>query len=131
MEKNEILGGTVCRKYEEYRKGRESNMNKMSDGLDALDKILEIRNFYIDNQKQNISDEIMWMYQNENNISELRKYLANYLQIDRIQQLSDSSIRELVEIRANYLYASMKNMGCKVNTIPLKVMVESLKISGN
>lgn len=106
-------------------------MNKMSDGLDALDKILEIRNFYIDNQKQNISDEIRWMYQNENNISELRKYLANYLPIDRIQQLSDSSIRELVEIRANYLYTSVKNMGCKVNTIPLKVIVESLKISGN
>lgn len=82
-------------------------MNKMSDGLDTLEKILEIRNFYIDNQKQNISDEIMWMYQNENNISELRKYLANYL------------------------YTSMKNMGCKVNTIPLKVIVESLKISGN
>lgn len=131
MEKNEILGGTVCRKYEEYRKGRESNMNKMSDGLDALDKILEIRNFYIDNQKQNISDEIMWMYRNENNISELRKYLANYLPVNRIQQLSDSSIRELVEMRANYLYAVMKNMGCKVNTIPLKVIVESLKISGN
>lgn len=78
-----------------------------------------------------MSDEIMWMYQNENNISELRKYLANYLPITRIQQLSDSSIRELVEIRANYLYTSIKNMGCKVNTIPLKVIVESLKISGN
>lgn len=126
-----FFGGTVCKKYEEYRKGGDSNMNKMSDGLEALDKILEIRNFYIDNQKQNISDEIMWMYRNENNISELRKYLANYLPVNRIQQLSDSSIQELVEMRANYLYAAMKNMGCKVNTIPLKVIVESLKISGN
>lgn len=113
------------------RKGGDSNMNKISDGLDALDKILEIRNFYIDNQKQNISDEIMWMYQNENNIFELRRYLVNFLPVNRIQQLSDSSIRELVEKRANYLYATMKNMGCKVNTIPLKVMLESLKISGN
>ena len=72
------------------------------------------------------------MDHNSNNINELRLYFANFLGKERSLQLSDTAINDLLVIRANDLYRHYLELSReKINTMPLKIIVEILKIKGN
>lgn len=43
-------------------------MEKPSETLDLLDKITELRNCYVDEQKHAISSEIKWICENADNV---------------------------------------------------------------
>jgi hypothetical protein len=106
-------------------------MNKPSDGMDLLDKGLEIHNYYIEERKRKLANEIAWVADNSSNVASLRAYLAQYLEPKRVEELSDKAIEELAEIRANYLFLQMKNLGeKKVDTLPVKLIVQTLKNMG-
>lgn len=113
-------------------------MNKPSDLFDALDKTLEVRNLAIDMQKQNLTDEILWIDANYENINALRNYLLNcanfnnnVVKLDYANQLlsySDSRIQDLAEQRANILYRGIQSIdNCKIDNKPLKLIVIELK----
>lgn len=107
-------------------------MDKISDGLDYVDKGIEMHNYYIQIQMEKIRDEIMWMDCNSNNIHELRLYFVNFLGKERVSQLSDKAINDLLVIRANDLNQHYQELSRqKIDTTPLKVIVQGLKIQGN
>lgn len=64
------------------------------------------------------------------NIKDLREYMATILDPGREQILSDSAIKSLAEIRANYLYSELIKSGNKIETLPLKVIVQCLRANG-
>lgn len=105
-------------------------MNNKSDFLDMGEKLAELHNIYLDNQKGRIKKEIMLIDRMMDNIVELRKYMATILEPGREQILSDSAIKSLAEIRANYLYNDLNKLGSKIETMPLKVIVKCLKANG-
>lgn len=102
----------------------------MSDFFDVGEKITELHNIYLDNLKRCIEKEIMYIDSMMDNIKELRKYMATILNPGREQMLSDSEIKLLAEIRANYLYSEIKKIGNKIETLPLKVIVQCLRANG-
>ncbi len=107
-------------------------MDKLSDRLDFFDKGIEIHNYYIQIEAERIRDEIIRLDHNSNDINKLRVYFANFLGRERISQLSDADIRDLLVIRANDLYRHYLALsGQKIDTTPLKIIVQGLKIQGN
>ena len=94
------------------------------------DKLTELHNLYLDNRKRCIAKEIMSIDSIMGNIEELRKYMATILALGREQMLSDSAIKSLAEIRANYLYSELMKIGNKIETLPLKVIVQYLRANG-
>ena len=106
-------------------------MDRLSDRLDFLDKILDLRNYYIESQKQNIMNEIEWLETNIENIAILRSYFINTLHMGQAMQLNDNAIQQLAEIRGNNLYSYLCGMSQqKVETKPLKFIVQELKHFG-
>ena len=106
-------------------------MDKLSDRLDRIDKAMDLRNYYIDNQKQAISQEIHWLADNENKPKNLRLYFANFLCKERIMQIGDIGLSQLAEIRGNYLYSQFRRLEQqKMNNRPLKFIVWELKCFG-
>lgn len=106
-------------------------MVKLSDRLDGVDKAMDLRNYFIDNQKQAISQEIRWLADNENRPENLRPYFANFLREERIMQIGDSGISQLAEIRGNYLYSQFMVLEKrKIDNSPLKFIVQELKCFG-
>lgn len=104
-------------------------MDKISDRLDYVDNGIDMYNYYIQIEMQKIRDEIMWMDCNSNNIHELRLYFVNFLGKERVSQLSDKAINELLTIRANELYKHYQILaGQKNDTTPLKIIVQALKL---
>ena len=107
-------------------------MNKLSNRLDFVDKGIEIYNYYIQIEMKKIRDEIIWMDRNSDNINNLRLYFANFLGKERVLQLSDAAINELLIIRANDLNRHFHELsGQKISTMPLKIIVQGLKIQGD
>lgn len=106
-------------------------MDRLSDRLDVLDKVLDLRNEYIESQKQNIVNEIKWLEANTENIENLRSYFINTLYMRQAIQYDDSAIQQLAEIRGNYLYSCLCGISQqKVETRPLKCIVQGLKCFG-
>ena len=105
-------------------------MEKPSETLDLLDKITELRNCYVDEQKHAISSEIKWICENADNVDILRKYLSQFLKNGKEMQLSNDSIKELAQIRPNNLYSDLNGLGKKIDNFPLKVIVQYLKDCG-
>lgn len=106
-------------------------MDKLSDRLDWVDKVMDFRNYYIDNQKQAISQEIHWLADNENKPKNLRLYFANFLCKERIMQIGDRGLSQLAEIRGNYLYSQFRRLEQqKMDNRPLKFIVWELKCFG-
>ena len=106
-------------------------MNKPSDRLDFVDKVLDLRNFYLENQKQHINHEIVWLNENYEDIQSLRQYLSSFLPTEQVLQFSDKTVQELAEIRGNYLFSQfcvLNNQ--KIKTQPLKIIVQELKCLG-
>lgn len=110
--------------------GKSVDMEKPSETLDLLDKITELRNCYVDEQKHAISSEIKWICENADNVDILRKYLSQLLKNGKEMQLSNDSIKELAQIRANHLYSDLNGLGTKIDNFPLKVIVQYLKDCG-
>lgn len=113
-------------------------MNKPSNFFDALDKTLEIRNWTIDVQVQNLIDEILWIDANYDNIDALRNYLlkcanfnnavANVEYAHQLNSYTDSYIQNLVEERANILYGRiLTTKNSKLDNKPIKLIVQELK----
>ena len=106
-------------------------MDKLSDRLDRVDKAMDLRNYYIDNQKQAISQEIHWLADNENKPENLRLYFANFLRKERIIRIDDRGLSQLAEIRGNYLYSHFRRLEQqKMDNRPLKFIVWELKCFG-
>ena len=106
-------------------------MVKLSNPLDGVDKVMDLRNYFLDNQKQAISQEIRWLADNENKPENLRQYLAQFLPEERIMQIDDSGISQLAEIRGNYLYSQFLVLEKrKIDNSPLKFIVQELKCLG-
>lgn len=106
-------------------------MSKPSDRLDLFDKIMDLRNFYLENQKRHISSEIFWLDEHYEDIQSLRQYLLSFLRMERVGQLDDKDIQGLVEIRVNYLFSQFCGLEQqKVETKPLKIIVQELKHLG-
>jgi hypothetical protein len=105
-------------------------MDKLSDRMDLLDKGIELYNYYVGDQRRSITDEIMWLVDNSENTDKLRAYFSQFLSKERLQHFTDKDIEELAQIRGNHLYAQLKGLGCKIDTVPLKVIVQCLKNSG-
>ena len=113
-------------------------MNKPSDVLDAFDKALDVRNLWIDMQKQYIINEILWIDANYENTNSLRKHLlkcagfnnrdANISYAKQLCSYSDKQIQEMVETRANVLYYGILRMESnKIDSKPLKLIVQELR----
>lgn len=106
-------------------------MNKPSDRLDFVDKVLDLRNFYLENQKQHINHEIVWLNENYEDIQSLRQYLSSFMPTEQVLQFSDKTVQELTEIRGNYLFSQFCGLDQqKVETKPLKIIVQELKNLG-
>jgi hypothetical protein len=105
-------------------------MDKASNRLDLLDKGIELYNYYIDDQRRKITDEIMWLEENSEDTDKLRAYLSQFLSKERVLRFADKDVEELTQIRGNHLYAQLKGLGCEIDTVPLKVIVQCLKNSG-
>lgn len=106
-------------------------MNKPSDRLDFVDKIMNLRNFYLENQKRNISNEIIWLDEHYEDIQSLRQYLSSFLRMERVVRLSDKAVQDLAEIRVNYLFSQFQGLDHQeVETKPLKIIVQELKCLG-
>ena len=103
-------------------------MDKLSDRLDRIDKAMDLRNYYIDNQKHAISQEIHWLADNENNPKNLRLYCANFLCKERIIRIGDKGLSQLAEIRGNNLCSQFRRLEQqKMDNRPLKFIVWELK----
>ena len=87
---------------------------KPSDFMDVVDKVCEVHNAYLDNLRQQITDEINWVYQNENEPIELRRYAFKIYDRNLVPFLTDE--RGI-------------NNG-KTNTLPIKAIVQELKLFG-
>ncbi|MCH5251060.1 MAG: hypothetical protein J1E98_14070 [Lachnospiraceae bacterium] len=106
-------------------------MNKLSNQLDRVDKAMDLRNYFIDNQKQIISQEIQWLADNENKPENLRLYFANFLCEEEIIRIGDKGLSQLAAIRGNYLYSQFRRLEQqKMNNSPLKFIVWELKCFG-
>lgn len=106
-------------------------MVKLSNRLDGIDKVMDLRNYYIDNQKRVISQELRWLADNENKPENLRQYFTNFLREERIMQIGDEGLNQLAEIRGNYLYLQFCGLEQrKINNKPLKLIVQELKCLG-
>ncbi len=106
-------------------------MNKPSDRLDFLEKILDLRNQEIENHKRNIVDEINWLEENAENSQALQTYFAKLYRPEIVLQLNNKQLQELLQIRANDLYSYLQRLGNqKTNNLPLKVIVQELKYFG-
>lgn len=106
-------------------------MDKLSDRLDGVDKVMDLRNYYIANQKRVISQELRWLADNENKPENLQQYLANFLCKERIMQIGDEGLHQLAEIRGNYLYSQFCELEQqKIDNRPLKLIVQELKCLG-
>ena len=106
-------------------------MKKISDRLDFFDKMLDLRNNYIENQKQCIENEIRWLENNIENTDNLRFYFANSLHMEWAMKLNKNDIQQVAEMRGNNLYALLHEMDRqKTETKPLKVIVQELKYLG-
>ncbi len=106
-------------------------MNKPSDRLDFLEKILDLRNQGIENQKRDIVNEINWLEENAENSQALQTYFAKLYQPEIVLQLNNRQLQELLQIRANDLYSYLQRLGNqKTNNLPLKVIVQELKYFG-
>lgn len=106
-------------------------MNKLSDQLDFAEKILDVRNYYLDYQKQSIVKQIMWLENNSTNFDALRGYFTGFLQMERVLQFDEKSLQELAEIRGNFLYSQLRGLEHqKTETTPLKIIVQELKAMG-
>lgn len=106
-------------------------MYKLSNRLDRVDKAMDLRNYYIDNQKQAISQEIRWLADNENKPKNLRLYFANFLCKEEIIRIGDRGLSHLAGIRGNYLYSQFRRLEQqKINSRPLKFIVQELKCLG-
>ena len=107
-------------------------MDKISDRLDFIDKSIEMQNYYIQIEIEKIKDEIQWMDINSDNMNKLRIYFVNFLGEERVSQLSDTTINDLLVIRANNLYQHYKELSRqKIDTTPLKIIVQGLRLHGN
>lgn len=106
-------------------------MNKPSDFLDFTDKVTEIHNCYVEEQKKRLVAEIRWLDENEENPDSLRAYLAMHYNQFLVLQLDDASLHQLALIHGNTLNAQLNQL-CrqKINTMPLKVIVQELKYFG-
>ena len=106
-------------------------MNKPSDRLDFLDKILDLRNQEIENQKQKIVNEINWLNANAENFQALKIYFSKIYYPEIVVQLNEGQLQELAQIRANDLYSYLQRLSNqKTNNLPLKVIVQELKHFG-
>lgn len=109
-------------------------MNKPSDRLDFFEKILDLRNQEIENQKRSIVNEINWLAENaENaeNFQALKTYFVKIYRPEIVLQLNNGQLQELVQIRANDLYSYLQRLNSqKTNNLPLKVIVQELKYFG-
>lgn len=106
-------------------------MNKPSDRLDFLDKILDLRNQEIENQKQKIINEINWLAEKAEDFQALKIYFAKIYRPEVVLQLNDGQLQKLVQIRANDLYSYLQRLSNqKTNNLPLKVIVQELKVFG-
>lgn len=104
--------------------------NIKSDFFETGEKLAELYNLYLDNQKRSIINEIMAINKMIANTEELRKYITTFLGSVRGQELNDSAIKSLAEIRANYLYNNLLGLGNRIETLPLKIIVQYLKFIG-
>lgn len=106
-------------------------MYKLSDAFDLTDKVMEIYNFYIEDQKQKLIAEIEWLGENEENIDVLRSYLATQYNQYLVLQLDGTNLRQLAEMHGNALNVRLHQL-CqqKTDTRPLKVIVQELKYFG-
>ena len=90
--------------------------------------MLDLRNNYIENQKQCIENEIRWLENNIENTDNLRFYFANSLHMEWAMKLNKNDIQQVAEMRGNNLYALLHEMDRqKTETKPLKVIVQELK----
>lgn len=106
-------------------------MNKLSDRLDLLDKVMDLLNYYIESQRHTIINEIMWLNENVDKFDSLRVYFANTLGMEKVLRISNKELVQLAEIRGNYLYSQLCGLGQrKVDNKPLKVIVQELKCFG-
>ena len=106
-------------------------MDKLSDRLDRVDKAIDLRNYYIDNRKQAISQEIHWLADNENNPKNLRLYFAHFLCKERIIRIGDRGLSQLAEIRGSYLSSQFRRLEQqKMDNRPLKFIMWELKCFG-
>ena len=106
-------------------------MYKPSEFLDFTDKAMEIHNCYVEEQKQRLVEELKWLGENEENPDSLRSYLARHYNQYLVLQLDDANLHQLAQIRGNTLNGQLKQL-CqqKINTTPLKVIVQELKFFG-
>lgn len=106
-------------------------MDKLSNQLDRVDKAMDLRNYFIDNQKRAISQEIRWLADNENKPENLRLYFAHFLRKEKIIRIGDKGLSQLAEIRGNYLYSQFRILEQhKIYNSPLKFIVWELKCFG-
>lgn len=110
-------------------------MNKISEQLDMFDKSADINNFFIDLQKQNIINEMNWLNQNYYNELALKQHFFTvYNDMRNVLQIPIYSLKQLqnlAEFRANYLYNCLNNSNSqKIDTKPLKAIIEMLRLSG-
>ncbi len=106
-------------------------MNNMSDRLDFFDKSMDLYNYYIENQKRNIVNDIRWIEKNAENPDELRLFFSKFFQMEYLQQLSDEDLQQMALIQGNYLFSQLQGLeNKKVNNNPLKMIVQELKIFG-
>lgn len=106
-------------------------MDKPSDRLDYIEKVFDLRNFFLDCQKQTIIRDIMWLENNSTNFEALKGYFAGLLKVERVLQLDFKSLQELAEIRGNFLYSQLRGLEHqKTETTPLKIIVQELKAMG-
>ncbi len=104
---------------------------KPSDFMDVVDKVCEVHNAYLDNLRQQITDEINWVYQNENEPIELRRYAFKIYDRNLVPFLTDEQVHSLIEIRVNELYDHLCGINNgKTNTLPIKAIVQELKLFG-
>ena len=106
-------------------------MNKPSDRLDFFEKILDLRNQEIENQKRSIVNDINWLAENAENYQALKTHFVKIYRPEIVLQLNDGQLQELTQIRANDLYSYLQRLNSqKTNNLPLKVIVQELKYFG-
>ena len=106
-------------------------MDKISSRLDVVEKGIEMRNLYVQFETEKIRNEILWLYKHSNNTQQIRIYFSKLLGEKRVAELSDNAIQELLLIRANFLDKQIYELSHnKIETTPLKIIVQGLKLTG-
>ena len=107
-------------------------MYKPSDALDFTDKVVEMHNYYIEEQKQKIIAEIKWLQDNEEDTGALRSYLTTRYNPYLVLNLDDNDLHQLAEIHGNTLNTQLFQL-CRqqTDTKPLKIIVQELKLLGH